>query len=384
MKICHVSSCFPPSHGGVETFVYNLCKRLVERGHQVKVVTSDRGKLPKKYHEWVDGIEVIRYPEKYHLLEAPIIPRIALHLLHEDYDILHVHGMVPTVSDLALVVGWIKRKPNILTYHYDADTPKYGKLGSFVGKAYAGVAQLVVKLADKTVATTESYAKTSLVLSKILEKTINIPCGVDVNRFSLDQSCQSVKAQHKLNNHQILYVGKLIHYKGVDNLIKAFKIVTKSLNCYLTIVGDGEQHDELVDLVKKLELCNEVTFTGWVPDELLLQYYRTSDLLVLPSILSRREAFGIVLLEAMAHGIPVIATAIPGPSEVIKNEENGLLVPPGNVQKLACAIIGMLRDRRGVQMGNYARKIVKEKYDWPVIVDSYENLYESVMLQGRA
>jgi len=345
----------------------------------VKVITSSRGKLPKKYHEWIDGVEVIRYPEKYRLLEAPIIPWIALCLLREDYDILHVHGMVPTVSDLALIVGRLKRKPAVLTYHYDAETPKYGPVGRFVGKGYAEVARLVVKLADKTVVTTKSYAKTSLVLSNILEKVIIIPCGVDTKRFSPDQSCQSKKAELKSSSSRILYVGKLIHYKGVDTLIKAFKIVTKSHNCHLTIVGDGEQRDELMDLVKKLEICDQVTFTGWVPDELLPRYYRTSDLFVLPSLSSRREAFGIVLLEAMACGVPVIASDIPGPNEVIKNGESGLLAPAGNGKKLAHAIIDILRDARRTEMGTYAHKIAKERYDWSVIVDKYENLYESFM-----
>lgn len=346
----------------------------------MKVITSDRGKLPKKYHEWMDGIEVIRYREKYHLFEAPIIPWIAIHLLREDYDILHVHGMVPTVSDLALIINRLKRKPAVLTYHYDAETPKYGLVGTFIGKAYAGVARIVAKLADKIVATTKSYAKTSLVLSKNLERIVNIPCGVDTKRFSPGKARQSARIKRKSKSSQILYVGKLIHYKGVDSLIKAFKIITKSHhNYYLTIVGDGEQREELKDLVKELELCDQVTFTGWIPDESLPQYYRTSDLLVLPSVPSRREAFGMVLLEAMACGIPVIASAIPGPIDVVKREENGLLVPAENVEKLAHAIIVMTQDTRGSQMGTNAYAIVKEKYDWPVIVDRYEALYKSIM-----
>lgn len=328
----------------------------------------------------MDGIEVIRYREKYHLFEAPIIPWIAIHLLGEDYDILHVHGMVPTVSDLALLINWLKRKPAILTYHYDAETPKYGLVGMFVGQAYAGVARIVAKFADKIVATTKSYAKTSPVLSKNLDRIVNIPCGVDTKRFSPSRARQGARIKRRSKSSQILYVGKLIHYKSVDSLIKAFKIVTKSHhNYYLTIVGDGEQREELKDLVKKLELCDQVTFTGWVPDESLPQYYRTADLLVLPSASSRREAFGMVLLEAMACGIPVIASAIPGPIDVVEKEKNGLLVPAENVEKLARAIIVMTQDARRNQMGTNAYAIVKEKYDWPVIVDRYEALYASIM-----
>lgn len=378
MKICHVSSCFLPSYGGVETFVYQLCKRQVQKGHQVKVITSDRGQIPKKNQEWIDGIEVIRYPERHHLFEAPIIPRIAFRILREDYDVLHIHGMVPSISDLSLILGRLRQKPIILTYHCDAETPEYGLIGELAGKGYAMAALFAVKLADKIVATTKNYARTSLVLSHVLEKTMIIPCGVDKSRFSPNRDRRrGKKIAEKTNNHKILYVGKLIHYKGVDILIRAFNIVLAKSpkNCSLLVAGDGGERDELMNLVKRLDLCDHVTFSGGLPDELLPKCYQSSNLFILPSLASRREAFGIVLLEAMASGLPVITSDIPGPNEVVKNGETGLLVPPGNAEKLAEAIISLLDDNYSSQMGNRARKDVEKKYDWSVIAEAYERLY---------
>lgn len=383
LKICHVASCFPPSRGGVETFVYNLCKRLVEKGHRVKVITSDRGKSSGKYHEWIDGIEVIRFPERYHLFEAPIMPRIALRALREDYDVLHVHGMVPSVSDLALVVGFLRRKPKVITYHYDAVTPKYGVIGRLTGVVYAGFAGIILKLADVVVATTRSYARTSPVLGNTWEKAVIIPCGVDTSKFSPNQSQESRSATSTTEDHSVLYVGKLIHYKGVDNLIRAFQLVLeKCPNCRLTIAGNGDEREELMQLSSELGLGGKVVFAGDIPDQLLAQYYRDSDLLVLPSLESRREAFGMVLLEAMACGIPVIASDIPGPDEVVSNDENGLLTPPGDTAKLAEAIITILSDPRRAAMGGRALRGMKLEYDWSIIAGRYEDLYRSSVKQG--
>jgi glycosyltransferase involved in cell wall biosynthesis len=242
------------------------------------------------------------------------------------------------------------------------------------------MAQIVVKLADRIVATTKSYAKTSPVLSNMLERIVIIPCGVDTKRFSPDHSFQGKKTKHKSSSPRILYVGKLIHYKGVDALIKAFKtVLAKFPNCSLMIAGDGEKRYELMDLAKKLELGDRVIFAGWVPDKWLPHYYCTSDLLVLPSIESRREAFGMVLLEAMACGIPVIASDIPGPEEVVNSKEIGLLAPPGNAEKLAQAIIDLLHDNRLTEKRARVHALVKKRYDWSVIANSYENLYKDLL-----
>jgi glycosyltransferase involved in cell wall biosynthesis len=383
VRICHISSCFPPSRGGVETFVYNLSALMVERGHQVKVITSDRGTSSGKHREWINGIEVIRYPERLHLFEAPIIPQIALHLLREDYDVLHVHGMVPTISDMALIISKFKRKPAILTYHCDAETPRYGTLGKLAGRLYAAFAVLAIKTASMIVATTRSYAESSSVLSSALKKIVIVPCGVDTKHFFPSKKEMVNRRKNQTRARYILYVGKLIHYKGVDVLIKAFERVSNSFASSLMIIGDGDQRDELKQLTDNLKLTDQVTFAGGVPDESLPRYYQNSDLFVLPSLASRREAFGMVLLEAMACGKPVVASSIPGVCEVVENEETGLLAPPGSPEKLAQAILKLLGTDRLSEMGSYARSVIEKKYDWSVIAERYEGFYKSLIEEKR-
>jgi rhamnosyl/mannosyltransferase len=331
----------------------------------------------------MDGIDVVRLPERYHLFEAPIIPQIALAALKEDYDILHVHGTVPSISDLTLIAGHLRRKPKVITYHYDAVTPKYGLLGRLSGVVYALLARPIVKLAEAIVATTRSYAKTSSLLRDIGKKIVIIPCGVDTDRFLPSQSQRNKKAGSSHEGRRVLYVGKLIHYKGVNNLIKAFRLVIdRCPNCRLAIVGNGEQRDELIHLVNELQLDGEVTFLGDLPDSQLPQQYQESDVLVLPSLESRREAFGMVLLEAMSCGIPVIVSDIPGPDEVVHNAENGFLAPPGDIPKLAEAMIKILNDPHRHEIGARIRADAKAKYDWSVIAAKYEDLYQS-LLQGQ-
>lgn len=382
MRICHITSCFPPSYGGIETYVYNICKQLVEKGHQIRIITSSRGKTPGKYHEWVDGIEVIRYPERFHILEAPIIPRIALHALFEDCDVLHIHGMTPTITDFSLILGKLfGRKPVVLTYHFDAETVECGFVGRFASKVYAHVTRLIVKFADKIVATSKRYAETSLVLRGFSSKIVIIPCGVDLEKFRFYQKDGNVEmnCSDGACRYKILYVGKLSWYKGIEYLIKAMEIVTKTTrNVQLIIVGHGPQRDKLSSLVKEIGLKNYIFFAGSVPEESLYEYYQTTDLLILPSY-SRREAFGIVLLEAMACGKPVIASNIPGLSSVIENDRSGLLVHPEDPLSLADAIVILLiNDDKRKKMGTYARKFVEANYDWDHIATVYERIYNQI------
>jgi len=361
----------------------------VKEGHQVKVITSSRGKPPGKYREWIDGIEVIRHPERFHILEAPIIPQIALHALFENYDVLHIHGMTPTITDLSLILGkMFRRKSVVLTYHFDAETVEYGFLGQFASKVYAHVIRLIVKLADKIVATSKGYADTSLVLRSISSKITIIPCGVDLSKFAFHQKGDENVEMNCINsecNQKVLYVGKLCWYKGIEYLIQAMKIVTKTVrNVQLIIVGDGPQRDKLSSLVNEVGLNNYVSFMGWAPEDSLHEYYQMADLLVLPSF-SRRESFGIVLLEAMACGKPVIASNIPGPSSIIKNDKCGLLVHPKDSSSLADAIITLLvADDKRKKMGTYARNFVGANYDWDNIAAMYEAIYNQMSVTRRA
>jgi len=373
----------------VETFVYQLCKALVARAHIVRVITGSRGKPPATYREKMDGIDVIRYPERHFFLETPLLTRVIFRLMKEKYDILHVHGMVPTLTELALLVGHLKRKPVVLTYHYDAETLGHGFIGVMANRAYSFLMKVLVpKLADRIVSTSSSYAATSSVLPYCREKLVIIPAGVGAEFLGNPGPMHKRKNGHADSEDEnpgsgkrtVLYVGKLQKYKGIENLIAAFDSVRRAIpEARLEIVGDGPQRRQLKALTKRLGLDRYVGFRGWIPQDRLVKTLEESTVFVLPSIRSRREAFGIVVLEAMAAGKPVIVSKIPGPESLVEDGKNGLLVPPGQPKELADAIVRVLQNERLMNaMAEYASQKARN-FSWPSITERYQALYRELV-----
>jgi len=362
-----------------------LSQELVKRGHQVTVVTTSRGKAHKKqtYVEWMNGIKVIRYPEARYFLEAPLVPQIAFRVFQEDYDLLHVHGMTPCISDLAIFFGKLKRKPIVVTYHYDPETPLFGSFGFVVARLYNHVAHLLLKSVDGLVATTKSYAETSPVLSRLLDRVVVVPLGISRDKFNLPNN-ENLKKNPKNDNSNsgvILFVGQLREHKGLRYLLKAMKIVkAQGTDIRLIIIGDGPQRASLTEYASELKVGDMVSFEGNIAEEILPHYYAMSNMVVLPSY-TRRDAFGLVLLEAMAAGKPIVASDIPGIREVIRGA--GILVPPRNPPKLAKAILEILSSNRSVKkMRVHAQKNI-QRYSWKLMVKHYEQLYTKILSERR-
>lgn len=378
LTICQVCSCFYPSFGGVESFVYNLSTKLVKRGYRIKVITSSRGKPKGKYVERIDGIEVIRYPQRFFLWEAPIIPEIPIRLLKEKFDIAHIHGSVPGITDVSILMAKLRKKPVVLTYHYDAEVVKYGLWGKLLTWFYNRlVARLFIRMADVIIATTKSYASTSPVLSKLASKVKIVPCGVDSNRFVRNEGVENPSNGSRV---KLLYVGKLVDFKGIAELIEASKHLKDVIGDFIVkIVGTGPSLLKYVSMAKEMRVSDVVKFYGKVDEEDLKRLYDECDVVVCPSRRSRREAFGIVILEAMAKEKPVIASRIPGMESVVVEGRSGLLVPPSNPKALADAIASLVKDKdRMMAMGRYGRSIVERVYDWGKITAMYENVYSLV------
>jgi len=361
-----------------------LSQELVKRGHHITVITTNRGKSDKTRAcvEWMNGIKVVRFQEKEHFLEAPLVPQIAFRVLWEDYDLLHVHGITPFISDLAIFFGKLKRKPVVVTYHYDAETPLFGSFGFVVARLYNQIVSILLKLADGLVATTKNYAETSPVLNK-LNKLPNrvqiIPLGISKNKFnlSLKKNPKTDCQKKKTNSHMILFVGQLKEHKGVRYLLKAMLILkTQIPEIRLTIVGDGPQRESLANYTSELGIDDIVYFAGNVTENDLPKYYATADLVAFTSY-TRRDAFGLVLLEAMAAEKPIVASDIPGVREVV--DSAGVLVPPQDPAKLAKAITEVFSNNYSVeQMRLNARKNL-QSYSWEHVVKSYEQLYARVL-----
>lgn len=207
--------------------------------------------------------------------------------------------------------------------------------------------------------------------SRILnpEKIWVIPLGVDTDFFS--------PRQEKVDREwiEVLTVANLTRRKGIDYLIRAIHAVKKSHKVKLRIVGDGPDMPRLREIVSRLGLKKEVVFEGRVPRLKLRDLYRSSDIFCLPSL---REPFGKVVIEAMACGKPVIVTDTEGPSQIVSNMKDGIIVPRGDHRKLAKAI-SLLFDRSlRTSMGICARKKAEE-YSWKAVAEKIYEVYEACL-----
>jgi glycosyltransferase involved in cell wall biosynthesis len=201
--------------------------------------------------------------------------------------------------------------------------------------------------------------------------------GVDVKRFDGKATTSCIPNANELLafENRILFVGKLFYYKGVRYLLEAFSKLASDEVC-LMVVGDGAERPNLTSMARRLGISNRVYFLGTIPDSLLPSTYALANLVVLPSI-SRREAFGMVILEAMASGKPVVASAIPGVSDVVDHGKTGYLVPPRDPERLSKAIDSVLQNpSNAARMGEEARVTARLRYDWEQVYSSYVSIYE--------
>jgi glycosyltransferase involved in cell wall biosynthesis len=369
LKILEISSAFPPSRGGVEMTVSELSNRLAEMGHEVTVITSTRGGEARYSDEFVGKVRVIRLPERLHILEAPILPQIAYRALFFDFDILHVHGMSPTITDLGILVGKIKRKPVVLTYHNDAESTVEWSVAKAAARVYARLCVPVVGMADSIICATNSYGTSSPVLKHFRGRMEVIPLGVDVTRFSNASSRPS-----RNGRKEVLFVGQLKEYKGVNFLIEAIaKLRREGADVALSIAGDGPSYPRLKAMVDALGIGDSVRFLGNLDNSDLADSYECCDLVVLPSI-SRREAFGLVQLEASAAGKAVVASDIPGVSDVTKRV-GGYLAKPSDADSLAIQIARAL----GVKQDPERFREAAAAMSWDKVTLEYEELFQTLL-----
>ncbi len=373
MRIAQVAPYFHPHIGGVESHVLNLSKGLVKNGHEVTVYTS----LVKgaKVNEIYEGISIRRVKPFKTLYTTPITPKLKKNIIQESHEVIHAHFPPPLASYYAFKASKKTKTPFVLTYHCDLE------LQGFPGKVIKAIYRITLgnstlNHSDRIIVTTRTYAATSRDLWKF--EPCVIPNAIDPTIFNPDIEKGQIMGNHRLDESKIiLYVGRLRYHKGLEYLIESAQYT--EMNVKYLIVGGGEFKSKLKNLVHKRKLENRVIFAGEVPNSELPKYYAACDIFVLPSI-SRLEAFGIVGLEAMASGKPVIISDIPGVREVINDGVEGLLVEPMNAKDLAEKITVLLSDADlRKKMGENGRRKVNEDFTWDKVVRQVEEVYSGVM-----
>lgn len=356
---------------------------LAQLGHKVTVFTAD---YPPCQPAYPPEITVQRLRPWFRMGNAPFLPGL-LHL--EGFDLIHLHYPFYFGAELIFYQAVRRGQPYVLTYHQDVLFPGLLRFAERLHDSLLG--KRILKRAAKVLATSWDYAHASRLQGLLRTKPEavgELPNGVDAERFHPAIDAEALRAQYGLgaNERVILFVGALDRahfFKGIAVLLQSLAHV-RDRCARLLIVGDGNLRTAYQRHASLLGLGERVIFCGRVSDAGLPAHYALCDLLVLPST-TMGEAFGLVLLEAMACGKPVIASNLPGVRSVVSDGEDGLLVQPGNVRDLA-EKISMLLDhpQRRQEMGARGRAKVEEKYAWPVIIPRLLRVYEEAIgARGR-
>ena len=361
MNILHVYKDYFPVLGGIENHIRMLAEAQAAAGHRVTVLVCAPG--PRTHVEDRNGVHVIRAGRLATVASTPLSVQQPRFLARLRPDIVHIHSPYP-VGEAANWL-WGRARATVITHHSDVVRQK------LILRFYGPILRRVLRSADAIIATSPRYLETSPWLRPVRDRCTIVPLGIDLNRFPEHPEPPSHDPP------TILFVGKLRYYKGLDVLLRAMRSLP---GVRLVVVGDGPMRKPWERLAQDLDLGPRVRFAGEVSDEELPGYYAAADLFVLPAT-ARAEAFGTVLLEAMAMALPVVSTELgTGTSWVNQDGVTGRVVPANDPAALAQAIRELLADpERRRQMGRAARERVEAEFSLPRMVRRIEAVYERVL-----
>ncbi len=326
MHILHVYKDYFPVLGGMENHLRILSEGLVERGQRVTVLVSNT--RPTTVIEQRNGVVVIKAAEWLRRASTPISPSMLWHSWNIKPDLIHLHHPFPP-GDL---VYWTQRRRPPLVITHQSDIVRQQRLL----KLYRPLLQRTLAAADQIIATSPQYIQSSPWLQPLAAKCTVVPLSVDAERFNSPDPQRTSALKQRFGPDAILFVGRLRYYKGLHFLVEALTLLPASAK--LVMVGIGPEEARLRSLANELNVADRIIWAGEVDDAELPNYYASTSVFVLPAHL-RSEAFGIVQLEALAAGLPIVSTELgTGTSYVNQHGKTGFVVPPANPQALAQAI----------------------------------------------
>lgn len=360
MKVLQLGK-FYPVRGGVEKVMWDLTKGLVASGVDAKMLCAVGEK--DYWDEAVSDERLIPARAWAKIAATMIAPSMIskLRKIAPEYDIIHVHHPDPMAA-LALWMSGYKG-PVVLEWH--SDILKQKGLLTF----YKPLQNWLLKRADKIVGTTPVYVKESPYLKDYQDKICYLPIGVEpLEKIETENSGKTI----------VYSLGRLVGYKGYEYLVEAGKYLPD--NYRIVIGGGGPLKDKLEAEIQDLGLTGKVELIGRVPDEDMLRRYNEAKVFVLPSIW-KTEAFGIVQIEAMSLGKPVVATKIPGSGTSWVNEDgvSGINVEPENAKALAGAIMKICEDPDEYEKySEYARRRYESLFTLEKMIDNCRRIYDEV------
>jgi glycosyltransferase involved in cell wall biosynthesis len=332
MKVLHLGKFYPPAKGGMEAILQLICRETSSYVHNRVIVANDRF---ARSDERDRAVDVVRLAVMAKVGAVALCPGFPLQLAREQADIIVLHEPNP----MALVAYFTARPEGklIVWFHSEVIRPSW-RYWLF----YRPFLQFALSRATRIVVSSPALAQTAAALRQWQAKCVVIPFGVE-KASDLDADETAARAEQirtEIGRPIVLFVGRLVPYKGVDVLLDGMR----SSSAALVLVGDGPLRQELQRKAASAGMNDRVRFAGEVTPEELAALYRACELVVLPSV-TRQEAFGVVQIEAMARRKPVVSTRVgTGVDWVNLDGETGLVVPPGDPIALGAAIDRLLRN----------------------------------------
>ncbi len=360
MKIVQIAAYYPPHIGGLEYCAKNISTQLAKNGHKVTVLTSSVGagkprtvQSPNLTEKYLRGIE---------FAHTPIIPALPFALMKIDPDsVMHIH-LSHVYSEVAvLIASKLRGIPYVAHFHMDVDVS--GRLG-FLFKLYKRtILPFVIRGAAKVI--TLSDEQRTLVINRYKASAANVavvPNGVG-DDFFVDRTPYQTGSATTL-----LFVGRFALQKNIPRLLKALPLMHNHVQ--LSLVGDGEKRGQIEALIAELNLKN-VTLHGRRSGPELTQLYQQADIFVMSS---DREGMPLALLEAMAAGLPVVASNVQGLREFVN--DNGVLVDNPSPENFAVELDNLIDHPDTLRRLSAKSRTWAESYSWKILVKKIEKLYE--------
>ena len=376
---------YPPRIvGGIARHCLGLSKALAKRGYEVHVVTLEFPGAP--LFEEREGVKVHRVKIELghpnfitwtfifnHFMEKTV----AILNQNAEFDVIHIHDWL--TAPVGIASKYYLNKPLISTVH-STEVGRAQGLHSPDSYLIDGVEWWMTYEAERVILCSSSM-KWEIESHFHLppEKVIVIPNAVDASKYEKKISREDVKRRYGIEPHEkvVLFIGRLVPQKGVEYLVKAIPLILQQHgNVKFVVVGDGWSKNHLEDLARSTGFEDKTRFLGFISDSELTELTMSADVLVVPSVY---EPFGIVALEGMAAGVPVVAANVGGLSEIIEHDHTGVLVYPKNPESIAWGVNRVLSDPAYSRwLVQNAKRKVQEVYSWEAVAQRTVEVYEEV------
>jgi glycosyltransferase involved in cell wall biosynthesis len=369
LRVLHIGKFYPPHMGGIETHLQTLCERLIRNADVSVLVANDHSRTEQ---ETMAGVRITRIGKLLEVKSTALCPGMTTQARNANADIVHLHLPNPTGA-----IAYLKSRHKaklVVTYHSDVVRQRV------LSRLFEPILNTVLSRAGAIIATSPNYLATSEPLQSHRDRCHVIPYGIPIKEFDRPDLAQVADIQQRFGSRIVVAVGRLVYYKGFEYVIRAMEHV----DAKLLIIGEGPLRSRLEKVARDLTNPENVVFLGEIDNRNIAPYYHAAQVFALPSI-ARSEAFGIVQLEAMMCGLPVVNTRLDsGVPYVSQDGVSGITVTPKDPDALSTAI-NFLLDHPEVRQrySSAARNRIVTEFDADLMAHQIMNIYRMVLSLSR-